>query len=105
MKNGFTFPTNTLPTDKMTELYALSILDEFSTGCIPHMYSSFDKACDAAEQMIDNWYETEFVKLTETERAQKKKELEESEYGTTEYYSEVICGERLWMSILKVKID
>lgn len=89
----------------MTDLYALSIADEFAAGCLPHVYSSFEKACDAAEQMIDNWYETEFKKLTKEQRAEKKRELEESEYGTAEYYSEVICGDRLWMCIWKVKLD
>ena len=90
----------------MAELYALSFGDEaFEHTVSAHVYTSFEKACDAAEQIIDNWYETEFVKLTEAERAQKKKELEESENGIAEYYSEVICGTRLYMLIVKMKID
>lgn len=90
----------------MTELYALSFGDQaFEHTVSAHVYTSFEKACDSAERFIDNWYETEFVKLTEAERAQKKKELEESAYGTAEYYSEVVCGTRLYMLIVKMKID
>lgn len=86
------------------ELYALSMDDKILT-CWPHVYTSFDKACDAAEEEISNWYMTRFAPLTKEQRVQKKKELEESEYQITEYYSEVNEYERLHMCIVRVKID